>query len=366
MVLPNSVSPLRAMTRDTPRGRAANGNPHNRFESRRREVFDDGWASPDDEPPAVKTEVGIDQARTVVTYNQSPDVPFDRSINPYRGCEHGCIYCFARPTHAYLGYSPGLDFETKILMKPDAPERLRVELSARSYRAQPIALGINTDAYQPAERRLELTRRILEVLREFQHPVTIVTKSQLIERDIDLLTDLARVNLVSVAVSVTTLDRALARRMEPRAAAPQRRLQAVTTLAAAGIPVSVLVAPVIPILTDHELEAILEAARHAGAQSAGYVLLRLPHEVGDLFAEWLNTHYPLKAAHVLARVRDMRGGRVYDASFHARMRGQGLYADVLAKRFDVAYRRLGFADFPDLDCSRFAVPRGDAPQLSLF
>jgi DNA repair photolyase len=354
------------MTSDTPRGRAATGNPDNRFESRRREAFDDGWETRDEEAPALRTDVGTDTSRSVINYNASPDVPFDRSINPYRGCEHGCIYCFARPTHAYLGYSPGLDFESRILMKPDAAELLRRELSARGYTPQPVALGINTDAYQPVERRLQITRGILDVLRECQHPVTIVTKSQLIERDLDILAELATTRLVSVAVSLTTLDRALARRMEPRAAAPQRRLQTISALAEAGVPVSVLVAPVIPFLTDHELEHLLEAAHGAGARSAGYVLLRLPNEVKELFSGWLEKHYPLKARHVLSRVYEMRGGRAYDATFHTRMRGQGHFAGLLEKRFAIASRRLGFADFPELDCNRFSPPARDERQLSLW
>ncbi len=354
------------MEPELPRGRAAGGNPDNRFESRRREAFDDGWNTQDPDPPVLRTEVLEDKTRAVINYNQSPDVPSDRSINPYRGCEHGCIYCFARPTHAYLGFSPGLDFESKILTKPNAVELLRRELSARGYSAQPVALGINTDAYQPVERRLEITRRILEVLTECRHPVTIVTKSSMIERDLDLLKQLAADNLVSVAVSVTTLNRSLGRRMEPRAAAPERRLKTIETLASAGVPVSVLVAPVIPFLTDHEVESILEAARAAGAGSAGYVLLRLPLEVKELFEEWLQHHYPLKAGHVLSRVFEMRGGRAYDSRFHSRMRGQGQIADLLEKRFNIATRRLGFADFPDLNCSSFRPPSSGEKQLSLW
>lgn len=354
------------MPPDPPRGRAATFNPDNRFEAQRREREDDGWGSLDEPAPPLRTELGIDSARTVITYNDSPDVGFDRSISPYRGCEHGCIYCFARPTHAYLGLSPGLDFESRLLHKPDAPELLRKELSARGYRAQPVALGINTDGWQPVERKTQLTRRILEVLCATRHPVSIVTKSALIERDIDLLADLARDNLMSVAVSLTTLDRTLARRMEPRAAAPQRRLQVITALRDAGIPVSVLVAPVIPVLTDPELESLLEAARNAGAGAAGYVLLRLPHEVKTLVTTWLHEVYPLKAEHVLARVRDTRGGKEYDATFHARMRGQGEYAELIARRFKLAHKRLGFGAFPELDCTRFTPPRIDSPQLTLW
>ena len=259
------------------KGRGALSNQTGRFETLIREDFDDGWDDPDKYPATIPTQLFVDTAKTVITYNQSPDVPFDRSINPYRGCEHGCVYCFARPSHAYLGLSPGLDFETKLFYKPDAPELLKVELSAKNYRTAPIALGINTDAYQPVERQLRLTRRLLEVLNETHHPVSIVTKSSLIERDLDLLTSLARDNLIHVCLSITTLNPDLARRLEPRAAAPKRRLQTLATLADAGIPVSVLVAPLIPMLNDSELEKILQLSRDSGAVDAGYVLLRLPH-----------------------------------------------------------------------------------------
>ncbi|MDD1611660.1 MAG: PA0069 family radical SAM protein, partial [Methylococcaceae bacterium] len=265
------------------KGRGALSNRAGRFETETREVFDDGWGSLDDLPERLPTSLSIDAAKTVISYNQSPDVPFDRSINPYRGCEHGCAYCFARPSHAYLGLSPGIDFETRLFYKPDAPELLREELSARRYRPAPIALGINTDAYQPVERKVGLTRRILEVLQESRHPVSIVTKSALVERDLDILQDMAAAGLVQVAVSVTTLQAELARRLEPRAAAPKRRLQTIERLAAAGIPVSVLVAPLIPMLNDEELENILRESRKAGAVDAGYVLLRLPLELHDLF-----------------------------------------------------------------------------------
>ncbi|HWR87354.1 MAG TPA: PA0069 family radical SAM protein, partial [Acidiferrobacterales bacterium] len=286
-------------------------------------------------------------------------------INPYRGCEHGCVYCFARPSHAWLGLSPGLDFESRLFYKPDAPELLRNELAARSYRPAPIAVGINTDAYQPGERKFKITRRILELLVECRHPFSIVTKSALIERDLDLLKEAAAHHLVSVAFSITTLDRALARRMEPRAAAPQRRLAAINTLSSAGIPVSVLVAPVIPVLTDGEMEKILEAAHAAGARTAGYVLLRLPHELKELFEAWLAAHEPSKAVHVMNRIRDTRGGKTYDSRFGVRMRGTGDYAGLLAKRFAMAERRLGFGDFPPLDVSQFRSPRNTS-QLELF
>jgi DNA repair photolyase len=347
------------------RGRGATFSPDNRYSAHTQKALDDGWGSLDAPLEALRTTFTPDSSRTVITYNDSPDVGFDRSINPYRGCEHGCVYCFARPSHAWLGLSPGLDFESRLFYKPDAPELLRNELAARGYRPSPIAVGINTDAYQPGERKLKITRRILELLVECRHPFSIVTKSALIERDLDLLEAAAARKLVSVAVSITTLDRTLARRMEPRAAAPPRRLEVIRSLSAAGIPVSVLVAPLIPVLTDGELENILESAHAAGARAAGYVLLRLPHELKELFEAWLAAHEPLKATHVMNRLRDMRGGKEYDSRFGARMRGTGDYADLLAKRFAMAERRLGFGDFPPLDVSQFCPPRS-TPQLELF
>lgn len=348
------------------KGRGATGNPDNRFDALSVEAVDDGWGSLDAPAEPLRTEVRADSARSVITYNQSPDIPFDRSINPYRGCEHGCVYCFARPTHAYLGLSPGLDFESRLFYKRDAAARLREELARPGYRPAPVALGINTDAYQPLERRLRVTREILETLAECGHPVTLVTKSALIERDLDVLAELAARDLVHVMVSITTLERELARRMEPRAAAPQRRLQVVERLRAAGVPVGVLIAPLIPVLTDAELETILQAARDAGALAAGYVLLRLPHEVHSLFEDWLAAHYPLAAAHVMSRLRDCRGGRAYDARFGTRMRGEGIYADLIAQRFRTVCRRLGFGDLPELDCGRFRAPAGHRDQLTLF
>lgn len=347
------------------RGRGATGNPDNRYAEHARAAFDDGWGSLDAEPAPLRTELLVDSCRSVINYNDSPDLPFDRSINPYRGCEHGCVYCFARPSHAWLGLSPGLDFESRLFHKPDAPALLRRELARPGYRCAPIALGINTDAYQPVERRLGLTRALVEVLAEHGHPFSVVTKSALIERDIDLLAPLAEQGLVQVAVSVTSLDRALARRLEPRAAAPERRLESIRRLSAAGIPVTVLAAPMIPFLNDHELEAILAAVHAAGAVEAGYVLLRLPHEVKDLFRDWLAVHAPLKAERVIGRLRDCRGGRDYDSRFGHRMRGEGEYADLLSRRFHLAHRRLGFAGAPVLDCGRFRVP-GRAEQLDLF
>ncbi len=357
-----------ALHHDKPlRGRGALGNPDNRYETLAREYVDDGWGSLEARPDRLPTELHVERARSVITFNDSPDVPFDRSVNPYRGCEHGCIYCFARPAHAWLGWSPGLDFETRLTWKPDAPERLRRELGRPGYRCAPLALGINTDAYQPVERRLRLTRRLLEVLAECGHPVSIVTKSALVERDIDLLLPMAEAGRVSVTVSLTTLDAGLARRMEPRAAAPHRRLETIRRLGEAGIPVAVLVAPVIPVLTDGELETLLAAAREAGARDAGHVLLRLPREVAPLFEEWLATHEPGRAGHVLARLRDCRGGALYDSRFGARMTGTGPYAGLIAQRFRLARRRLGFPGLPALDCGGFRPPRAEHDrQLDLF
>jgi DNA repair photolyase len=351
--------------RPLPRGRGATGNPDNRYAEHARAACDDGWGSLDAEPAPLRTELSVDRSRTAITYNASPDVPFDRSINPYRGCEHGCVYCFARPSHAWLGLSPGLDFESRLFHKPDAPDLLRRELARPGYRLAPIALGINTDAYQPVERRLGLTRAIIEVLAEHGHPFTVVTKSALIERDIDLLAPLAARHLVQVAVSVTTLERDLARRLEPRAAAPERRLETIRCLAGAGLPVTVLVAPMIPFLNDHELEAILAATRAAGALDAAYALVRLPLEVADLFQDWLATHEPLKTERVMGRLRDCRDGRANDSRFGHRMHGEGVFADLLSRRFHLAHRRLGFPGVAPLDCGQFRVP-GRTQQLDLF
>ena len=340
-----------------------------RFDAPDRYDIDDGWtAQESDALDRRKTILGVDSARKIITYNNSPDVGFDRSINPYKGCEHGCIYCFARPTHAYLDLSPGLDFETRIFRKPNAPELLRAELSDRRYRPAPMVLGINTDAYQPTERTEKLTRALLEVLYEFRHPVHIVTKSALILRDLDLLGPMAQANLFSATLSVTTLDRHVARAMEPRAATPSRRIDTIAALHKAGVPVSVLAAPMIPGLTDHELEAILAAAREAGADRAGYTLVRLPHEIKTLFEEWLNASFPDRARKVLNHIRESRGGKLYDAQFGSRMTGQGIHADLLKKRFEVAVRRLGFNQYGrdarrSLDYSQF---RGGDAQLSLF
>ncbi|MDT4331321.1 PA0069 family radical SAM protein [Methylomonas sp. MED-D] len=339
------------------KGRGAVSNAAGRYEKQRSQAEDDGWGSLDVDLPPLATEIIVDASKSVITYNDSPDIPFDRSVNPYRGCEHGCVYCFARPTHAYLGYSPGLDFESRILVKPDAATLLRAELGKRQYRCAPLALGTNTDPYQPLERRQRTMRDILEVLRETRHPVGIVTKSALIERDIDILAEMAGQGLASVCLSITTLDRRLARTLEPRAAAPERRLETLTRLSEAGVPVGVMVAPLIPVLTDYELEAIVSAAKRAGAISAEYILLRLPLEVADLFDEWLREHYPLKAEHVMNRVRDSRGGKVYDPSFHRRLRGEGVYADLIAQRFGLIRKKLGLErGLPPLRTDLFRKP----------
>lgn len=348
-----------------PHGRGALSNPDNRYSQFSSEWVDDGWGSLEQLDTKVPTILNIDTSRSIISYNNSPDVPFDRSINPYRGCEHGCIYCVARPTHAYLGLSPGLDFETQLFYKPDAATLLRKELSVKSYSPAPVALGINTDAYQPIERKLGITRQSLEVLAEFQHPVTIVTKSSLIERDIDVLGALAEKQLVSVAVSITTFDTGLARAMEPRAATPQRRLETIRRLSAANIPVTALIAPLIPALTDHELENILAKVREAGAVEAGYVLLRLPHELKELFRDWLEQHEPLKASHIMNRLRDCRGGSDYQAEFGSRMRGSGIFADLIAQRFHNAVKRLAFPGGTSLRNDLFQRPKL-TPQLDLF
>jgi DNA repair photolyase len=353
------------------KGRGAVTNRAGRYEPATHVATDDGWGSGDEEKPALETRYLRDSAKTIIARNDSPDIPFDRSVNPYRGCEHGCIYCFARPTHAYLGLSPGLDFESRIFVKEEAPALLRAELAKPSYRCQPITLGANTDPYQPIERKLNLTRRILEVLKEFNHPVCIVTKSALVQRDIDLLAAMARDRLASVAVSVTTLDRGLARKMEPRAATPERRLETIEALASAGIPAAVLASPMIPALNDAELERILEAAAARGAGAAGYILLRLPLELAPMFEEWLAAHYPGKAKHVMSIIRQSRDGKAYQAQWGTRMRGTGAYAELLRRRFESAVHRLGLDQRREawrLDCSRFRAPAKpqDRAQLSLF
>jgi DNA repair photolyase len=348
------------------RGRGAPSNPANRYDQHHYEPFDDGWEDPDPQPAGIVTSLTPDTSRSIIARNDSPDLPFDRSINPYRGCEHGCVYCYARPSHAWLGLSPGLDFESRLFYKPHAAELLRRELARPGYRPAPIALGANTDAWQPAERRLGLTRALLKVLSEHRHPLTLVTKSALIERDLDLLTELAETGLVHARISLTTLDRDLARRMEPRAATPARRLETLRRLVEAGIPSGVMVAPVIPVLTDAELETLLGAARDAGALEADYVLLRLPFEVEPLFGEWLDTHVPAMAKRVLSQLRDSRGGRLNDPRFGSRMRGQGPYAELIGRRFHLAHRRLGFPGLPELDGSAFRPLKAHGRQLSLF
>lgn len=348
------------------RGRGAVSNAAGRFEPAARVLFDDGWQTLEDLPP-FRTEVTEERARTIITRNQSPDIAFDRSINVYRGCEHGCIYCFARPTHAYQGLSAGLDFETKLFVKPDAAELLARELSHPSYKPRVIAMGTNTDPYQPIERRYELTRRILEVLADFGHPVGIVTKSALVVRDIDILGPMAEKGLAKVAISMTTLDPHLSRTMEPRAASPHVRLGTIRRLADAGIPTAVLTAPLIPALNDMEIERILDAAKAAGASEAGYVMLRLPLEIADLFREWLVAHFPDRARHVLNLIRQMHGGKDYDSTFGKRGRGDGPYAWTVGRRFEIAARRLGLAGRGlKLTTDHFRRPKQPGEQLDLF
>ena len=323
------------------RGRSAGINPTGRFEPVTRHVFDDGWETLENLPP-FKTEVQVERPRTIITRNESPDISFDRSINPYRGCEHGCVYCFARPTHSYMGLSPGLDFESKLFAKPDAAKLLDKELSKEGYQPRTIAIGTNTDPYQPIEKKWRIMREILEVLDARNHPVGIVTKSALVTRDIDILSRMAERGLAKVALSVTTLDRILARTMEPRASTPTKRLEAIRQLTDAGVPASVMVAPIVPGLTDQEIEKILDAARAAGAQDAGYVLLRLPLEVSPIFKDWLLRHYPDRYRHVMSLIRSMRDGKDYDSEWGKRMRGTGPYAWQIGRRFEIAARRLGF------------------------
>ncbi|KFN45575.1 hypothetical protein N790_09735 [Arenimonas malthae CC-JY-1] len=353
--------------RKVTKGRGATGNPEGRFARTTHEPVDDGW-EPDAPAPDPRTTVTLEQARSVISRNTSPDLPFDRSVNAYRGCEHGCSYCFARPSHAYLELSPGLDFETRLFAKANVAEVLRAELARPGYRCAPIAMGTNTDPYQPIERRHRLTRAVIEVLGDCGHPFTLLTKNALVERDLDLLAPLAARNLVSVALSVTTLDNRLSARLEPRASAPHRRLQAIRRLAAAGIPTGVMFAPVIPAVNDGEMEAVLAAAREAGATRAGYVLLRLPHEVAPLFRDWLDAHLPERAAHVMALVNQARGGRDYDARFGQRQSGTGAWAAMVKARFDLAWRKLGFGEWRSrpLDTSAFTPPRPPSPQGELF
>ena len=361
---PNNESEERVMLPPRPlsahKGRGAVSNLQGRYEVNGRERFDDGWADDDEPAQPFKTQVTDEYAKTILTRNASPDIPFNVSLNPYRGCEHGCIYCFARPTHSYLGLSPGLDFESRLFAKVNAAELLRRELSRASYVPEPIAIGVNTDAYQPCERELGITRAVLQVLHECAHPVALITKSSLIERDIDLIAPMAANNQAIAAITLTTLDPAISRTLEPRAAAPARRLRTIRTLTEAGIPVRVSVAPIIPFITEPELERVLEAAREAGAVSAHYVVLRLPWEVNPLFQQWLQAHFPERAQRVMNRVRDMRGGKEYDSDFSKRMSGEGVWADLIRQRFVKAVDRLGMnltsGRFAQLDASRFRRP----------
>jgi DNA repair photolyase len=355
-----------AISGERRRGRSAQTNASGRYEALARVAFDDGWQSLDD-LPAFKTEVTVDSSRKIITRNESPDIGFDRSINPYRGCEHGCIYCFARPTHAFLGLSPGLDFESKLYVKPEAPELLMRELSAPGYVPRLIAIGTNTDPYQPIERQYQIMRRILEVLESAGHPVGIVTKSALVLRDLDILSRMAKRKLAKVALSVTTLDNSLARVMEPRASTPSRRLEALQRLTEAGVPTAVMVAPVIPAINDSEIERILDAAAAAGVKEAGYTMLRLPLEVRDLFREWLMANFPDRSRHVFKLVRDMRGGKDYDATYGVRMKGTGPIAWMIGRRFEVACEKLKLnARKTKLSVAHFVPPRRGPEQLSLF
>ena len=353
------------------KGRGSASFVPGRFEKTAVQAEDDGWGSLyiNDEhdaqttPPKLHTQVTEERARSIVSRNQSPDIPFSQSSNPYRGCEHGCVYCFARPSHAYLDLSPGLDFETRLYAKTNAAELLRKEFARKGYRCSPISLGINTDAYQPIERRYRITRQLLEVFAECHHPVSLITKSALIQRDIDLLAPMAQQGLVTVHVSITSLDNQLSSKLEPRAAAPHTRLKTVAALHEAGIPVGVMVAPIIPMITDRDIERILEAAYAHGARAAGYMLLRLPHELKEIWREWLALHYPERAAHVMSLVQKMRGGKDYDSAYGTRLRGEGPFADLIAMRFAKACKRIGFGQLPALDCSRFLVPIIEKPAV---
>ena len=349
------------------RGRGALTNPDSRYALHGREAVDDGWYK--DQPDLLRTRLAVDTSRTIISRNQSPDVPFDRSINPYRGCEHGCIYCYARPTHAWLGLSPGLDFESRLFYKPDAPEQLKRELAKPGYRPATLVLGANTDPYQPLERKLRITRRLLEVLHDCRHPVAVTTKSALVVRDLELLSEMAARRLAAVQISITTLDANLARRLEPRAASPHRRLEAIDELVQAGVPTGVLVSPLIPGLTDREMERVLDAAARAGASRAGCLLIRLPLEIKYLFEDWLRSHFPERADKVLSLIRQCRDGKLNDARFGTRFSGTGPIAELLQQRFQLAAGRLGLARQDagwELDSSRFRKPGAAGAQLSLF
>jgi len=348
------------------RARGADTNRAGRFEATDRIAFDDGWDIPE-EDRLVATEVRLERPRSAISWNRSPDLPFDRSINPYRGCEHGCVYCYARPSHAFLNLSPGIDFETRLIARPGIADVLATELRRPSYRAQTISIGTNTDPYQPIEREHGIMRQLLGVLSDFRHPVWITTRGTTIERDLDLIAPMAAQGLAAVSVSVTTLDEGLARRMEPRAPSPKRRLQIIRNLSAAGIPVRIQISPLIPALTDHELEAVMQAGRDAGARFANSIPLRLPQEVAGLFRDWLETTFPDRAARVMGRVRELHGGRDYDPSFGTRMRGQGLWADLIHRRAELARKRLDMGDgMPDLRTDLFAPPPRAGDQMSLF
>ncbi len=365
---PSTTAPPQQPPVAPERGRGATHNPANRFRRDERSPVDADFAADDDATlPPLATTVTIQRSRTIIARNDSPDIPFDRSINPYQGCEHGCVYCYARPTHAYLDLSPGLDFESRLFAKPDAPALLRAELARPGYACQPMALGTNTDPYQPIERTWRITRGVLEVLAACEHPFTIVTKGALVERDLDLIAPMAAKRMARVYLSVTTLDPDLARRLEPRAASPRRRLRAMRALASAGVPVGVMVAPVIPQLNDRDLEAILSASADAGATESGYIMLRLPLEVQTLFRDWMDAHFPLRTAHVMSLMRQLHGGRPYDATFGARQRGRGAFAELFAQRFALAARRFGLdRKAPPLDTSRFVPPRAEVAQRELF
>ncbi|MCU0826496.1 MAG: PA0069 family radical SAM protein [Tabrizicola sp.] len=348
------------------RGRGADTNRAGRFEATSREAYDDGWDIAE-EDRTVRTEVREERPRSAINYNRSPDLPFDRSINPYRGCEHGCVYCYARPTHSYLNLSPGLDFETRLVARPGIASVLDSELRKAAYRVQPIAIGTNTDPYQPVEQTYGIMRQVLGVLAAFRHPVWITTRGTTVERDIDLIAPLAAQGLAAVSISVTTLDDTLARKMEPRAPAPKRRLQMIERLARAGIPVRIQVSPLIPALTDHELESVMAAGRDAGARYANSIPLRLPLEVSQIFQDWLQATLPDRAARVMGRVRELHGGKTYDAEFGTRMRGQGLWADLIHRRADLARKRLGLGEgLPPLRTDLFALPPKAGDQLALF
>ncbi len=366
-VLKMHMSDVKQLKIDTERRRArgAQSNAASRYEAQREEI-QDGWDIPE-ERAAFATEVSEERPRSILSWNQSPDIPFDRSINPYRGCEHGCVYCFARPSHAYLGLSPGLDFETKLVARPKAAEVLEKQLRSKRYDVAPIAIGTSTDPYQPIERQYRVMRTVLEVLHRFRHPVAITTKGTLVERDIDILGDMAANGLAHVGVSLTTMDGDLSRAMEPRCPLPKRRLEIIRRLADAGIPVRVMLAPVVPGLSDHEIEALLEAGAEAGATAASWIMLRLPREVAPLFEEWLEAAYPGRASKVLARVREMHEGELYSSEFGRRMRGDGIYAEMIAQRVEKARIRFGLSkEVPELRCDLFQVPFERDGQLALF